>query len=190
MKKVVFLLSVFVVLILLPKLVPHASSDSATPPLHINCLNAPTDTRFKDNGDGTISDKCTNLLWQKSTSNTQENPNPVNQTTWSTAPTYCSNLNLGKESGWRVPTIQELFTIVNYSTTNGIYTYPVFDFGDSNETGFYLWSSTADVNNSVNIGHPPVAWAIQFTDVNSANGGSVNSYNEASPLEVRCVNSQ
>ena len=187
MKKITLLFCSLVIIALLPVLVSHASTTDTSQTTKINCLSDANPARFKDNGNGTIADHCTNLLWQKSTSNTQKNPNPADQTTWNTAPTYCSNLNLGKESGWRVPTIQELFTIVNYSTTNGIYTYPVFDFGDTNETGLYLWSSTPNVNNSVNFGHPPTAWEIQFTDVNSTGGGSVNSVNEADPLEVRCV---
>ena len=190
MKKVSFILSAFIIILLLPVLVRHASSQENPQKVHIDCLNSPTQNRFKDNGDGTITDHCTDLLWQKSTSNTQENPNPADQITWNTAPTYCSSLNLGKQTGWRVPTIQELFTIVNYNTTNGIYTYPLFDFGDSNETGLYLWSSTPNVDNSVNVGHPAVAWQIQFTNVNSNGGGSVTSSNEADPLEVRCVQSQ
>ncbi len=180
MKKIIFLLSALVVILLLPKLVTHASSDSATPPFRIDCLNNPNQTRFKDNADGTISDKCTKLLWQKSSSNTQ----PVTGGTWDQAQTYCSNLVLGTQTGWRVPTIQELFSIVNYSNTNGIYTYSPFEFGDTNETGLYLWSSTPRVDNST------YAWSVQFTNVNSANGGSVNTYNKIDPFEVRCVYSQ
>ena len=181
MKKIAFLFCALVFITLFPVLVSHASTTYTSQKTQINCLSDTNQTRFKDNGNGTIADHCTNLLWQKSTSNTQENPNPAAQITWNTAPLYCSNLNLGNQTGWRVPTIQELFSIVNYSNTNGIYTYPLFDFGDSNETGLYLWSSTP------NIGNSGIAWQIQFTNVNSANGGSVSSANKADPLEVRCV---
>ena len=180
MKKISFILSAFIIILFLPILVSHASSQENPQKVHINCLNSPTQNRFRDNGDGTITDHCTNLLWQKSSSNTQ----PTTGGTWDQAQTYCSNLILGKQTGWRVPTIQELFSIVNYSNTNGIYTYPLFDFGDTNETGLYLWSSTTNVGNS------GFAWSIQFTNVNSANGGSVNSYNKIDPFEVRCVQSQ
>src|SRR6266566_3590886 len=123
MKKNTLLFSSLVIIALFPVLVSHASTTDASQTTKINCLSDANQTRFKDNGNGTVNDHCTDLLWQKSTSNTQENPNPADQITWNTAPTYCSSLNLGKQTGWRVPTIQELFSIVNYSSTNGIYTY-------------------------------------------------------------------
>jgi hypothetical protein len=157
MKKITLLFCSLVIITLFPVLVSHASTEYISQTTQINCLSDTNLTKFKDNGNGTITDHCTKLLWQKSASDTQP--------TWDQAQTYCSNLNLGKKTGWKVPTIQELFSIVNYSNTNGIYAYPLFDFGESNETGLYLWSSTPNVGNS------GFAWQIQFTNVNSANGG-------------------
>ncbi|HYT43400.1 MAG TPA: DUF1566 domain-containing protein [Methylomirabilota bacterium] len=171
MKKYSFILSVFIIILLLPVLVSHASSQENPQKVHIGCLNSLTQNRFRDHGDGTITDHCTNLLWQKGTSNTHP--------TWAQASAYCSNLTLGGLSGWRVPTIQELFSIVNYSHTNGTYAFPLFDFGQSLYPGsLYLWSSTPNVDNS------GVAWQIQFTN------GNVSSLQKSSQLEVRCVLSQ
>jgi len=170
LKKTSFLLSAFFLALLLTKFVSHASSQENPQKVHIDCLNSPTQNRFKDNGDGTITDHCTNLLWQKGTSDTHP--------TWDEAPAFCSSLNLGTLSGWRVPTIQELFTIVNYNTTTGIFSFPQFDFGQSlYPGGLYLWSSS-DSNIS---GH---AWQIQFTN------GNVTMLQKTSQLEVRCVLSQ
>jgi len=66
--------------------------------------------RFKDNGDGTVSDKRTGLIWLKNA-----NPCPKGKN-WADAGTYCNSLKSG-DAGltdesvagqWRLPSVQEL----------------------------------------------------------------------------------
>jgi hypothetical protein len=55
---------------------------------------------FNDNGDGTISDILTGLIWQKN-----QSPDILS---WEDALIYASNLSLSGKSDWRLPNIKEL----------------------------------------------------------------------------------
>jgi hypothetical protein len=56
--------------------------------------------RFKDNGDGTITDNLTGLIWQQI-----QSPNTL---TWEEALVYASGLSLAGKSDWRLPDIKEI----------------------------------------------------------------------------------
>ena len=57
------------------------------------------------NGDGTVTDRETGLLWQQKDGG---------EMTWEHAQEYCSALSLGGKTGWRLPSNQELFTILDH----------------------------------------------------------------------------
>lgn len=61
--------------------------------------------RFVDNGDGTITDPQTGLMWAKNSS-----PGDL---TWQDAETYCKTPPIAgyKYTDWRMPTIEELKTL-------------------------------------------------------------------------------
>lgn len=63
-------------------------------------LPRPTGPRFKDNGDGTITDRWEGLTWAKA-----DGGSPM---TLDEAEEYCRGLNLGNRKGWRMPTLTEL----------------------------------------------------------------------------------
>lgn len=65
---------------------------------------------YVDNGDGTITDTGTSLMWEKSTG--------VTTYTWEQAKAYCENLTLGGKSDWRLPTRNELQSLVDYTSYN------------------------------------------------------------------------
>jgi hypothetical protein len=63
---------------------------------------------FIDNGDGTCSDLNTELIWQK--------VHRADELPQMSAFEYCQDdLELGGNSNWRVPSIRELISIVDYS---------------------------------------------------------------------------
>ena len=66
-----------------------------------------TNERFIDNGDGTVTDTLTNLMWASS-----DNMGDIN---WDDARVYCKNPPIAgyKYLDWRLPTIQELKTLYN-----------------------------------------------------------------------------
>ena len=70
----------------------------------------PDQWRFKDNGDGTITDSCTGLMWQKG-----ENE----RMSWFEAIRDCENMRLAGYSDWRLPNIKELNTILNLTYEDG-----------------------------------------------------------------------
>jgi hypothetical protein len=62
---------------------------------------------FSDNGDGTITDNVTKLMWQKQ---------PYEDSMlWEGALAYCESLELAGRTDWRLPSVMELTSIVNYS---------------------------------------------------------------------------
>ena len=65
--------------------------------------------RLIDNGDGTVTDVVTKLTWQQATGSSTY--------TTTTAAAYCAALNLGQfATGWRLPAVKELISIVDYES--------------------------------------------------------------------------
>lgn len=63
---------------------------------------------YLDNGDGTITDLNTGLVWQQT---------PSSQTfTWQEAIEYCKELELDGKNDWRIPSLKELFSISDFSS--------------------------------------------------------------------------
>jgi hypothetical protein len=69
-------------------------------------IGCPTAARFVDNQDGTVTDKCTGLMWQKNTA--------PGSYLWQAALGYCDGLELAGHSDWRLPNLRELRTLVDY----------------------------------------------------------------------------
>lgn len=63
---------------------------------------------WQDNGDGTISDLNTGLMWQQV-------PSPATFT-WLEAVDYCENLELSSYDDWRIPNLKELYSISDFSS--------------------------------------------------------------------------
>jgi len=103
---------------------------------------------FVDNGDGTITDYATGLMWQKS-----DNSEGLD---WKSALSYAENLELAGYSDWRLPNIKELQSIANYSrspqTTNSAAIDPIFNITEINDPdgnpGYYpfFWSGTTHID--------------------------------------------
>lgn len=104
---------------------------------------------FKDNGDSTISDKATGLMWQQN-----DNGQAVN---WKDSLSYCESLSLADYDDWRLPNTKELHSIVDYSrspdTTNSAAINSIFETTKiTNEKGEddypYFWSSTTHLRSN------------------------------------------
>ncbi|MEK7991537.1 MAG: DUF1566 domain-containing protein, partial [Thiotrichaceae bacterium] len=67
--------------------------------------NAPS---YTDNGNATITDNVTGLLW------TQEISSYAMP--WSDAASYCESLETGNVSNWRLPSVKELWSLRDFST--------------------------------------------------------------------------
>ncbi|HDY87705.1 MAG TPA: DUF1566 domain-containing protein [bacterium] len=65
---------------------------------------------YIDNGDGTITDNVTGLMWQSDMGE---------KITFSEAITIAETLILGGYDDWRVPTIKELYSLILFTGSNG-----------------------------------------------------------------------
>lgn len=62
---------------------------------------------YTDNGDGTVTDNVTGLMWQQTPANAG--------LSYAEAEAYCDSLELAGYDDWRIPTTKELFSISNFS---------------------------------------------------------------------------
>jgi hypothetical protein len=118
---------------------------------HTGC---PSKDRFTDNGDETVTDTCTGLIWQKDTADVngdgQVPDNGSDTLTWCNALAYCENLSFARHDDWRLPNVRELQSIVDYGRV-GPAIDPVFGALSSG-----YWSSTSVP------GNPDFAWFAGF----------------------------
>ena len=95
---------------------------------------------YTDNGNGTVTDNVTGLIWQKC-SRGQNNDSTcsgiASQTEWANAGNYCSSLTLATKT-WRLPTLKELRGIVDYGKANPTIDITVFPGTQSS----VYWSSS------------------------------------------------
>jgi uncharacterized protein (TIGR03437 family) len=88
-------------------------------------LNPPS---FAANGDGTVTDLVTSLMWQRADGG---------EMTWENAGTYCRALSLGGRKDWRLPFAHEAFSILNHNTVNPALDTSAFE----KSAAEYWWSA-------------------------------------------------
>ena len=99
--------------------------------------------KFRDNGDGTITDLATGLMWMQDDSGYGME--------WEDALAYCEELEFAGHTDWRLPSVKELQSIVDYGRQD-----PAIDPVFSAVLSWY-WSSSSDV---VDL---PGAWRVSFS---------------------------
>ena len=107
---------------------------------------------FKDNGDGTVTDKASGLMWTKFDSgHFKAGQNKDGKLNWLKALEWAENLEYAGYSDWRLPNAKELHSLVDYSRcpdiTNSAAIDPVFMVTPiTNEDGKldypHYWTST------------------------------------------------
>ena len=70
--------------------------------------------RFTDNGDGTLADSLTGLIWEQSPDSAEK--------TWSSALSYANDSTLAGDDDWRLPNYYELATLLHAGQTT-LYTW-------------------------------------------------------------------
>ena len=91
--------------------------------------------RFKDNGDGTITDLATGLMWVQDGNG--EGCNFGEGLVWEDAIDFCEQLEFAGYSDWRLPNIHELHSIIDVSVFS-----PSIDPIFINTKSDYYWAST------------------------------------------------
>ena len=118
--------------------------------------------RYQDNGDGTVTDMVTGLMWQQSVTSNK---------TWEQALAHCEGLDLGGYTDWRLPSAKELRSLVDTSRSN-----PAIDttyFPDTPAAWF--WTGTTSAYKTYD------AWIVNFYF------GDVDGHNKTSGNDVRAV---
>jgi hypothetical protein len=147
---------------------------------NVRCVSGQQITNgFIDIGNGTVSQNDTGLIWQKCSAGQGSSLGDCTTGSaitynWGSAINYCEGLTLGGSSDWRLPNINELRSLVDYSksTSPSINT----NFFPSSISTRYWASSTYALNTSS-------AWVISFSS------GSItgDSNTKTSNNYVRCV---
>jgi tetratricopeptide (TPR) repeat protein len=117
---------------------------------------------FVDNGDGTITDRTTGLMWEKGGSSTAMR--------YRSAKRYVSRLNKERSGGyndWRIPTTEELASLLERDRNNrALYIAPFFDGRQK-----AYWTS-----DTVPTAH---TWAIRNNVIDFSNGSIESTISES-----------
>ena len=142
--------------------------------------------RYTDNGDGTFTDDNTGLMWEMKT-NDGSIHDVDNTYTWSairdgTEPNgtaftqFLAGLNdpqnpFADYTDWRLPTVKELLSLVDYGTDSPAASVPGETPAETPYQG--TWSSTSEALNANS------AWRVDFGHARSANKGYTAEYGRA-----------
>lgn len=90
--------------------------------------------RYKDNGDNTVTDTKTGLTWIKDPTSI---PGFKNELVWKDAVKACEELDFAGHKDWRLPTREELLTIVDLTRYS-----PAIDQIFTNAHSSWYWTRT------------------------------------------------
>lgn len=132
---------------------------------------------FNDNGNSTVTDLTTNLIWRQCSAG-QSGADCATGTaatyTWEAAISNCEGLSLGGFTDWRLPNVKELKSIADMTTVSPAINTTYFP----NTISSYYWSSTTYAGGATN------AWYVNFLDGNTNRPDKINTF------YVRCVRGQ
>jgi len=104
--------------------------------------------------DAAVLDKETNLVWEQAPDSESD---PGDKKNWSDAQFFCNNRIVGGRKGWRLPTAQELTSLVDPDNPTGNPDLPP-GHPFSNVQSSDYWSATTNASN------PTAAWFLDFSD--------------------------
>jgi hypothetical protein len=130
--------------------------------LIINILNGEV---IRDDENYVVFDTASKLMWQ------DNNDAIFNKYNWESAISYCEDLNFSGHTDWRLPNINELYTLVDFTKTELVINSKFTNIKNSR----YWTSSSAKLNLSN-------GWYIDFTD-----GSSAYQVKSSTTTLTRCV---
>ena len=116
---------------------------------------------YTDNGDGTVMDNITGLMWQQ---------DPGEKMTWTEAVEMLEDFELAGYTDWRLPTIKELYSLIDFSgvTNETPYIdteYFVFNYGDvTGERMIDSQYATSTIYESDTMGGNTTMFGVNFAD--------------------------
>ncbi len=128
-----------------------------------------TPPRFVDNGDGTITDKASGLMWIKDPGElggiwgNPEEPAAVN---WGQAVQNIGGVPYAGHSDWRCANLKELLSIMDYGKSSPSIDETFFPFNTSD----YYWTSTTYWDDT------SYAWIVDTNDGSVVTDDQINSW--------------
>jgi hypothetical protein len=124
---------------------------------------APNLASYTDNGNGTVTDNVTGLMWHQAV--------PAGMITWDQAKAYCPTLALAGHADWRLPKRIELVSLVDFGRSSPAINTTYFPGTPSD----WFWTS------STSAGSSSLAAYVDFGD------GSIKDDVWSDTNYVRCV---
>jgi hypothetical protein len=120
---------------------------------------------------GTVTDTVAKLMWQDDATLN----NADNEKSWTNANNYCEALTLGTHEDWRLPTITELTSIVDFRADNS--NSRIFEVFQNYQNLESYWSSTEYEE----------YWETHHWYIHSNGANNYDEDSESYPYFVRCV---
>jgi len=137
-----------------------------------------TQPAYVDNGDGTVTDLNTGLMWQQS-------PDLENKSTWGEALAGAETFDLAGYDDWRLPTIKELYSLIDFNGSSALLIpyidtdYFDFRFGEESRgertIDAQYWSSNQYVGETT-FGGGTLVFGVNFAD------GRIKGYGLGDPI--------
>ena len=134
---------------------------------HVRCVRLPSVASdfTRDDTLEIVKDLTTGLIWQDDYAHTSI------EDTWQEAINYCEHMTFAGYSNWRLPNINELYSIVDTSKDEPAIKDTFINVDNGNH-----WSSTTSVNKH------DAAWSVNFYY-----GGTNGIYTKDNEMHIRCV---
>lgn len=147
---------------------------------------------YTDNGDGTITDNITGLMWVQT-------PNNLQKVTYAQTEGIADALAQGGYTDWRVPTIKELYSLIDFRGKTGMSAldgipyidmdYFDFIYGDESQGERHIdaqyWSATQYVSTTMN--GAITNFGVNFADGRIKGYGLTDPFNQPMKQFLRCV---
>jgi hypothetical protein len=118
----------------------------------------------QENGENkTFKDQTTSLTWQSG-------ENDISRMKFDWATSYCESFQGGGKDGWRLPTVKELLTLIDYKKVDPATTFEFDTIYPS-----YYWTS------DISVSYDQRVWGVNFKN------GAVSLYKRTYATYVRCV---
>ena len=157
---------------------------------------------YTDNGDGTITDNVTDLIWQQSADTDGDGDiDAADKMSFANAGPYCENLVYAGNDDWQLPTIKQLYSLIDFegkdpsgyegADTSGLVPFidtDYFDFayGDTNANERIIDSQYASSTLYVSGAGEQLLFGVNFAD-GRIKGYGLSLFGRDKTFSVACV---
>ncbi len=157
---------------------------------------------YTNNGDGTVTDNVTGLIWQQSAdTNGDGSITAADKMSYADSVTYCENLSYAGQTDWQLPTIKQLYSLIDFSgvdpsgynstDVSGLIPFidtDYFDFayGDTNANERIIDAQYASSTLYVGDGIEQLLFGVNFAD-GRIKGYGLTLHGQDKTFDVACV---